>query len=449
MDIDRIDPTFLHNMQELLGGEYTDYLHALADEPSKGLRANTLKVDKSTLRTLLGNYEKDSPLCVDGLLCNEGIGYGKHPYHHAGLYYMQDPSAMSAVEAGKQYIGQRVLDMCAAPGGKSTQLAAAMQGKGILVCNEVVFQRAKILRSNIERLGIRNALVVSNQPSDLENLLSGYFDTVVVDAPCSGEGMLRKEPEAALNWSEKNVQACAKRQYEILLSADKTLCKGGTLIYSTCTLNKHENEEVIFKFLKERDYITLPPNPDLRSVTREGYDGLNDAVRIFPQDGIGEGHFVCVMKKQGGKIECPTKFISPYSDAKGYGFESMYGELTEEKLFGDVRLFGKSIYVLPEQLPIVKGLNVLYAGVEGATLENKRIIPHNALIHTLDASKMRAKIDFSAQSEEIRRYLKGEEVPAHADFKGYGSICADGYSLGLVKSVSGVLKNHYPKGLRQ
>lgn len=449
MDIKRIDPTFLRNMQELLGSEYTEYLHALACEPSKGVRANTLKVDRSTLRTLLGNDEKVSPLCSEGLLCKEGIAYGKHPYHHAGLYYMQDPSAMSAVEAGKKYIGTRVLDMCSAPGGKSTQLAAAMQGKGILVCNEVIFQRAKILRSNLERLGIRNALVISNKPSDLENLLSGYFDTVVVDAPCSGEGMLRKEPEAALNWSEKNVQTCAKRQYEILLSADKTLCMGGTLIYSTCTLNKHENEEVIDKFLKDRHYITLPPDPIVRSVTREGYDGLNDAVRIFPQDGRGEGHFVCVMRKLGGDIERTTKFISPYSTAKGVGFESMYRELTEEELFGEVRIFGNSIYILPEQLPIVKGLNVLYAGVEGALLENKRIIPHNALIHTLDASKMRAKIDFSAQSDEIRRYLKGEEVNASADFKGYGSICADGYNLGLVKSVSGVLKNHYPKGLRQ
>ncbi|MBQ2711920.1 MAG: RsmF rRNA methyltransferase first C-terminal domain-containing protein [Clostridia bacterium] len=442
---------FLQRMKAMLGAEYPDFEQALSLPSIKALRVNTLKIEKDQLMQIFPYPLQQNPLCNEGfILPQRDISYGNTPQHHAGLFYMQEPSASAAVSALKGRIGKRVLDLCAAPGGKSTQLAAYMNNEGILICNETVQQRAKILVGNLERMGVRNAAVTSMRPDELAALLPGYFDTVIVDAPCSGEGMLRKEEAAVQDWSEELVQTCASRQREILKSADKLLCEGGILLYSTCTLNTEENEENIAFMMRELGYITLPPPDQLRAVCRPGIQ-LEDALRIFPHDGMGEGHFVCVLQKttqeKSSKLRLLCPFIPPKKDQR-QAFTELFEQLSSEQIRGEVGVFSDAIYLYNPNLPLVKGLHLLRAGVHSASILQNRLEPSHGLIAALKKEGLKRKADFSFDSPEVTAYLRGEVIPYDADFKGFGLIIVSGYPLGLVKATGGILKNHYPKGLR-
>ena len=345
--------------------------------------------------------------------------------------------------------GERVLDLCAAPGGKSTQLAGKLCGKGLLVCNEINAKRAKILSGNIERLGISNALVLNEHPKRLEERFAGYFDKILVDAPCSGEGMFRKEEAAVTDWTEDTNAICANRQLEILTSAAAMLRPGGRLVYSTCTFSPVENEGVISEFLwKHPDFSVEKLNIPYFSPGRPDWvpspaPGLEHTFRLWPHKLLGEGHYAAVLRRAGD--EAPAR-LSQEPAAKCPPELTDFCRQTGAALpEGKLLRFGDVCYLVPQELPEVRGLRVLRAGLElGAVLKN-RFEPAHAWalwLRTLEAS-----VSFAEADPLLARYLSGDVLPSET--RGWTLVQADGLSLGWAKGDGNRLKNHYPKALRR
>lgn len=438
--------TFYSFMAEMLD-DYDKYVeYEKIGNVSRGIRVNTLKIGINDLKELKFFKETPDSLRGSGFAPESfftDLSATKHPYYCAGLYYSQEPSASCTVQAIRPYIGERVLDMCAAPGGKSTQVAALMDGKGVLVANEIVYSRAKILRSNIERNGMRNAIVTNNSPEELARAYGGYFDTVIVDAPCSGEGMFLKEPQARDMWSEEYVKECAKRQLSILDRADKCLKEDGYLVYSTCTFNKYENEGVVEEFSKKYGYELINID-NISACSRTA--GLAETIKVFPHRHGGAGHFVALMRKVSGNSENPQKFIDSFKKCRGNEAEKIFCELSSNQ-WGEMREYKDGLYILPSELPIAKGINVLSAGVKTFDIVGgTRLQPHHALAMAIRRRETEKSVDFDEL--EARRYLAGEAMPTTQSIKGYALATIDGYPLGLVKVSDGIAKNHLPKGLR-
>lgn len=438
--------TFYSFMAEMLD-DYDKYVeYEKIGKVSRGIRVNTLKIGINELKELnLFNKTPDS-------LRNSGFApesfftdlpATKHPYYFAGLYYSQEPSASCTVQAIRPYIGERVLDMCAAPGGKSTQVAALMDGNGILVANEIVYSRAKILRSNIERNGVRNAIVTNNSPEELAKAYGDYFDTVIVDAPCSGEGMFLKEPQARDMWSEEYVKECAERQLSIMKNADKCLKEGGYLVYSTCTFNSIENEGVIKEFRQNYGYELINIDTVLECSRTEG---LPETIKVFPHRHGGAGHFVALMRKLTTNSENPQKFVDSFKSYRGNDADKLFAELSSNQ-WGEMREYKDGLYILPSVLPIARGINVLSAGVKAFDIVGgTRLQPHHALAMAIRRTETNKTIELD--EVEARRYLAGEALPTEQATKGYALATIDGYPLGFVKVSDGIAKNHLPKGLR-
>lgn len=438
--------TFYSFMAEMLD-DYDKYVeYEKIGKVSRGIRVNTLKIGINELKELnLFNKTPDS-------LRNSGFApesfftdlpATKHPYYFAGLYYSQEPSASCTVQAIRPYIGERVLDMCAAPGGKSTQVAALMDGNGILVANEIVYSRAKILRSNIERNGVRNAIVTNNSPEELAKAYGDYFDTVIVDAPCSGEGMFLKEPQARDMWSEEYVKECAERQLSILKNADKCLKEGGYLVYSTCTFNSIENEGVIKEFRQNYGYELINIDTVLECNRTEG---LPETIKVFPHRHGGAGHFVALMRKLTTNSENPQKFVDSFKSYRGNDADKLFAELSSNQ-WGEMREYKDGLYILPSVLPIARGINVLSVGVKAFDIVGgTRLQPHHALAMAIRRAETNKTIELDEL--EARRYLAGEALPTEQATKGYALATIDGYPLGFVKVSDGIAKNHLPKGLR-
>ena len=344
--------------------------------------------------------------------------------------------------------GERVLDLCAAPGGKSTQLGAMMRGEGLLICNEIHPKRARILSSNIERMGLSNALVLNEHPAKLAQRFPGYFDRILVDAPCSGEGMFRKEDAAVSDWSEETVAMCAARQKEILLSAAQMLKPGGRLVYSTCTFSPEENEGVISAFLHSHpDFFIEPADMPYFDRGRPEWisdpaEGLENCFRLWPHKLHGEGHFAALLRRGDG--EKPD--ILPEERPEKIPAETSVF-LQENGIFlqGCPVIFGDTLYLAPEGIPSLSGLKVLRVGLELGELRKGRFLPAHAL--ALWLKDFPQKADFPALSPEIDAYLHGQTL--FGSQKDWTLICADGLSLGWAKGSDGILKNHYPKGLRR
>lgn len=345
--------------------------------------------------------------------------------------------------------GERVLDLCAAPGGKTTQLAAAMQGRGLLVCNEIHPRRAQVLASNIERLGIPNALVLSEHPAKLAQRFPGYFDRILVDAPCSGEGMFRKEEAAVTDWSEATVAMCAARQQEILASAAEMLAPGGRLVYSTCTFSPEENEGVISAFLHAHPAFSVEPveapwfSPARPDWIDDPAPGLEHAFRLWPHCLRGEGHFAAVLRSHadGARQDVPTERAAQLPAAAADFLRSC----TQPMPNGVPVCFGSVCYLAPAETPALSGLRVLRAGLELGELRRDRFSPAHALALWLHAYPQTA--DFPAGGPEIAAYLRGETL--HGTQRGWTLLTAGGLSLGWVRGADGILKNQYPKGLRR
>lgn len=434
---------FLTRMQSLLGGEFDDFLRCYEGEHFRGLRVNTLKCGNETLRALLPYDLSPTPFCPNGFyLPGDVQSPGNHPLHHAGAFYIQEPSATSAVEMLGVQPGEFVLDLCAAPGGKSTQIGAKLGGEGLLWSNEIVKSRANILLSNIERMGVANAVVSNAHPDALCSRLAGQFDRVLVDAPCSGEGMFRKNDEAQEAWSVEHVKSCAERQLLILESAKRALRPGGVLVYSTCTFSREENEDVIARFLAD--------NPDFAledSGVSFGRPTMQYARRIFPQDG-GEGHFAARLRKRGEAASVPHPDApAAKADAEVLNF---YDSLFCNRPFGEnITVSGDKIIILPKKFNLdTKGLPLLRAGVVLGEAVKRRIEPHHSAFAAAKPRDCVSAVDFAADSREIAAFLHGEELAVPTEVRGYTAVCVSGMTVGFGKASNGRLKNKYPKGLR-
>ncbi|WP_283607557.1 RsmB/NOP family class I SAM-dependent RNA methyltransferase [Faecalispora anaeroviscerum] len=435
---------FLCRMKTLLCSEYSDFLECMGQPSVRGIRLNPLKCDEATLKNALDFPMESSPFSPYSYRIPEDADKpGRIPLHHAGAFYSQEPSAASAVTVLNPQPGEKILDLCAAPGGKSTQIAALLAGKGLLWSNEVVRSRAIALLSNLERMGVSNAVVSSCHPETLCETLSGFFDRVLVDAPCSGEGMFRRDAQAVQDWSEEHVRTCAVRQGLILDSAATALRENGILVYSTCTFSPEENEETVYAFLQRHPDFVLEDS----GVTfgRPGI-GMPQARRVFPMDG-GDGHFVAKMRKTSTAIcrvaEYPFAKFSAESDAK-----ALYSQIFNEPLPGSLIQSGSAILIVPEFVPRLSGLGVIRAGVMLGEIQKGRIEPAHALFLSALPRQLRQTVHLSSRSPEIHAYLHGEELEVDSALKGYAGVAVDGVITGFGKCSSGKMKNRYPKGLR-
>lgn len=435
---------FFDRMHTLLGDDFGRYLDTVDKPPYHAVRVNTLKCSADKLRALCPFMGERTPFCKDGYYVTEEK-LGKHPLHHAGAFYIQEPSAMSAVTVLGVEKGDRVLDLCAAPGGKSTQIAADLGSTGLLWANEVVRPRAHILLSNIERMGIANAVVSNMDPETLCTRLEGFFDKVLVDAPCSGEGMFRKDREAIEEWSVEHSLSCAVRQKAILESAKKAVRPGGVLVYSTCTFSVDENEGVVEAFLKD--------NPSFELVdTGESFGeaALCKARRIYPYHG-GEGHFVAKFIKKDGDVAPAGVFrYEKPSRRDEFDIIAFVDELLRSNPFEHITVIDDRILELPdtELLPDMTGMNILRAGIKLGDFRRNRIEPHHNLATSLRPELFNRQLKLELSDELVNRYIRGEEISIDSWIRGYAVVSVEGIGLGLGKASDGRLKNKYPKGLR-
>ncbi len=443
---------FKNRMKLILKGKYQLFLNAFENEAFKALRVNTLKCDGQFVKEIFP-LKNHTQFCENSYYLPEGTRLGNHPLHHAGAFYMQEPSASSVVEAIGIEEGDFVLDLCASPGGKSTQAAARLNGKGLLVSNEFVQSRVNALVSNIERMGISNAVVTSARPDALCSQLTEFFDKVIVDAPCSGEGMFRKEAAALENWSVENVLSCAERQKKIIESASHCVKHGGKLVYSTCTYAFEENEGVIADFLANHpDFHLVKPlikfGEDAIKELAPNVHNIEFARRIFNFNG-GEGHFVAVMQRDGeaqpSYTECQAKYDKKQTDVLKI-FDEFFKENFIEKVPENVKIVGEKVYIIPHELNLA-GVIIARSGIFAGTVRNNRFQPEHSLFNNC---KFNAKniIDLQLEDERLLRFLHGEEISCDAKLKGYVGVKLSGIPLGFGKASNGTLKNHYPKGLR-
>ena len=469
---------FEEKMKNLLGAEYDEFRRSYGKERRQALRVNPAKLSAAEMEERSPFTLEPVPWAKNGFYYGAEDRPGRHPWHEAGVYYIQEPSAMSVAELAGVQPGDRVLDLCAAPGGKSTQLAVAMEGRGLLISNEIHPARAKILSSNIERMGILNAVVTNEAPERLAPHFPAFFDRIVVDAPCSGEGMFRKEEQAVSQWSQDNVDLCAKRQQDILEEAAKMLRPGGVLVYSTCTFAPEEDEESIVRFLLKHPEFSVkkteayegfaPGRPEWVKLTDEEKESVSverleavlasvkDTFRLWPHKLNGEGHYAAVLEKAGtGKAEAEKK-AGRASGKSGRGtvdaeawrlYEEFAADTLKNRPEGVPMLFGEQLYLLPCELKLA-GLKVLRPGLHLGTVKKKRFEPAHALALALRAEEVKRTASYPADSGEIRSWLSGETLPG-GEGKGWTLVLVDSFPLGWGKLAGGSLKNHYPKGLRK
>lgn len=475
---------FENRMKEYLGEEFSEFLASYSKEEVKALRINRLKCADMQQglysSALVPSEDKVSGVPWEGFgfyYDSEKVSPGKSPLHEAGAYYIQEASAMSPVKALSVKPGERVLDLCASPGGKSTQIASYLNGKGILVSNEIVPQRAKILSENIERMGIRNALVISEDPRNISDKFAGFFDKILVDAPCSGEGMFRRSDIAVNEWSLENVRLCAERQSWILDEAYKMLSPGGRLVYSTCTFAKDENEENSLSFISRHDdmsFADLPENFFVEGVKNsnvgaensavnpmfgieKGYDGVG--YRLWPHKINGEGHYFCIFEKRSeGNV---TKAYPVYGFEKGLSkkersdIKEMDAFLNENMsepndfIDGVFTKFGDYIYLLPSECPTLKGIKVLRPGLQIGSIVKGRFEPAHSLAMSLRPNEYKNVVNLPLDNDVIYKYLRGETFNTDFSGKGWYLITVEGVSTGFGKLTGSIMKNHYPKGLRK
>ncbi|ADL34370.1 RNA methylase NOL1/NOP2/sun family [Butyrivibrio proteoclasticus B316] len=497
---------FCERMRSLLGDEeYDKFINSFGETTERyhALRINSVKASddiSDRLRNIGISISGDDnsgsnaaqiqvPWEKNGYYYEGDVAPGKSPYHEAGLYYIQEPSAMAPVHYLDPKPGEKILDLCAAPGGKSTQIAVRMGGSGILVTNEINRDRARILSLNIERLGITNALVLNETPENLANVFEGYFDKILVDAPCSGEGMFRKNENASSEWSPENVELCGIRQKEILDAASRMLLPGGRLVFSTCTFAPTENEESICRFLSG--------HPDYHVADIQMFDGMdhgrsewisdkciqacglsqeqessiraevNKSVRLWPHKLRGEGHFLCVLERDGelidrtkdnyvpggrnlaAKKEIQKLFWDFAGESLSFADEKEKVLTSGLRLDGTLFMFGEQLYICDSKMPGIHGLKCMRPGLHLGTIKKDRFEPSHALALAIKKEDAKNTISFAEDSNEIRQYLNGQTVKCSKDApKGWTVVCVDDYSIGWAKQAGGVLKNHYPKGLR-
>jgi len=492
---EELPAAYVERMRKLLGEELEAYLEALELPRRTSLRLNPLRsLREEEIRPFL---QERVPWAAQGYYCAEETRPGKSALHEAGAYYMQEASAMVPAALAAVQPGEHVLDLCAAPGGKTTQLAADLRGQGLLVSNEIHPERAKILSRNIERLGIRNAVVTNETPERLAERFPYAFDCVAVDAPCAGEGMFRKEPQALTNWSVDNVRMCAERQAQILESAARMTAPGGRIVYSTCTFSPEENEENMLAFLQRHPEFSLRDvrrQPGIRAEEwgfSEGRKRTEDGsyvpdpdgpagrmVRIWPHRTGGEGHFAAVLEREGSRLPAAAAAAADAPEAhegkkmkekqrklrgakgrraaeSGGGmrevteaWEAFAAEALRKVPEGVPVLFGETLYLLPVQMQ-TEGLRILRAGLELGNCRKGRFVPAHALAMALQPEEAVNVLRIAADSAASAAWLRGESLPAEGTGRGWTLVCAGNCPLGWGRSDGRIVKNHYPKGLRR
>ncbi|SFS72826.1 RsmF rRNA methyltransferase first C-terminal domain-containing protein [Marininema halotolerans] len=449
---------FRMQMSQLLQEESDSFFATYDEEPSRGLRMNALKLSPQDGKQRLPFALTPIPWADTGFFYDHHRDRpGKHVFHAAGLYYIQDPSAMAPAEALDPQPGERVLDLCAAPGGKTTQLAAKMQGDGILIANEISRERRKALIENLERCGVKNAIVLGEDPHHLTTRFAGWFDRILIDAPCSGEGMFRKDPATMERWSLRSTQAAAELQQSILEATAPMLKTGGRLVYSTCTFNPSENESIIQQFLGNHPEFQIREVPGSNHFSPARPDwahanpSLDLAARLWPHRLRGEGHFLCVLEKKAGEEgarQKPGKLPPVHKEALHVFNQFVNETLTSSNFFpGPYTLFGDHLYHVPAELPSLKGLVVERPGLHLGQAKRKHFAPSHALALALQPDQVQRKLNFSPEDDQLQRYLRGEALPCQGE-KGWTLVTVDYFPLGWGKVSGGLLKNHYPKWLR-
>ena len=435
----QLPEVFLARMKELLGAEYDDFLASYESPSLRGLRLNLLKscywdgfADFTTV-----------PWCSEGFIVPEDIRPSKDILYRAGLFYIQEPSAMCPAQVLAAQPGERVLDICAAPGGKSAQIAGHMRGKGLLVANDASPSRCKALTKNLEMAGVTNAIVLAEQPKKLAERFPEFFDRILVDAPCSGEGMFRRDAEAVKAYTANKPEACMRMQREILHYAAHLLKPGGRLVYSTCTFNPMENEDVIAWFLAGHgDFSLVPIDHEVLGVA-PGMAGLTHTARIWPHLASGEGHFVACLQKNGEAHSPANNYRAPKVPKEFAEFCGTY--LKDFNLHRPIVKHGVSLYIQPTELDLA-GLRVVRSGWYVGDISGGRFSPSQALAMGISPADAAYPVELS--QDDAWRYLRGESIPADVALEGkpWVLICHLGFPLGWARLVQGRLKNSLPVG---
>ena len=465
--------SFLDSMKEILGEDYEAFLAGFDGQRQYGLRVNTLKMNLEEFERIAPFHLKKVPWISNGYFYEAEDAPAKHPFYSAGRYYLQEPSAMTPASRLKVQPGERVLDLCAAPGGKATELGAALQGEGLLVANDINTARARALLRNLELFGISNSFVTNEPPHVLAERFPEFFHKIMVDAPCSGEGMFRKNPAVVDSWQEKGPEYFSKLQREIIVQAADMLLPGGMMFYSTCTFSPLENEKTITHLLKER--------PDMEVIPMEDYEGFAEGLtsyrgevfdescklcrRIWPHKMSGEGHFMALLHKKSGTQQQVQQTVSQSSiwweKCKGLNKEQ---KAAAEDFFSHVNIAydgkridvrGDNLYYLPAPKYDGRGLHFLRNGLFMGEFKKKRFEPSQPFALALHAQDFDQVLDFPADDERLSRYLRGETldvsdlIAGEKKRKGWQLVMVAGHPLGFGKLVNNNLKNKYPAGWRK
>lgn len=445
---------YVERMKVMLKNEFDDYIKSFDERRALGIRANTLKITAEELNNKKFIDLEPVTWCSDGFYYDSADRPSKHPYYHAGLYYLQEPSAMSPAAVMGVVPGDRVLDICAAPGGKSTHIGAKLNGKGVLVANDISAGRTKALLKNIELFGIKNAIITAEPPAKLAGRFAGYFDKILIDAPCSGEGMFRKEPDIIKSWGEEMSSFCCREQSDILENASLMLKEGGYLLYSTCTFAPEENEGAISRFLNEhKEFSICNLSEDFGfdcghpEWVEDGCEDLKFCARLWPHKIKGEGHFLALLKKNGSNERVDNFKKSKCADESELKYFLEFKEKYLNIEFdGEYQIFGDNLYLMPVDVPDLKGIRVIRSGLHLGENKKNRFEPSQALAMGLKKSEAKYTIDFTLEDENVIRYLKGETIAIENKHEGWCLVTVDSYPLGWGKMQNGRLKNKYFPG---
>ncbi len=450
--IEGLKDDFLNNMKELLKNDFDSYIKSFEKDYYRGLRVNTLKISKENLKNILSKDFGDVNWCQDGLYYEKDFRPAKTPYYNAGLFYIQEPSAMLPVELLDVKEGDYVLDMCGAPGGKSTQIASKLDSKGLLVSNDYSASRAKIMAKNLELMGVKNCTVLAEQQSKLKTRFENFFDKILVDAPCSGEGMFRKEKSLINSWSNDEIIKYSHIQKDLLDNAKDMLKEDGIIVYSTCTLNISENEKVIDEFLKENENFELMQIKHSKLNISKGFsidskNNLQNTARILPYKNKGEGHFVAKLRKKTNTTNIKSGY-SYFKHEKIKGIQFFYDfikdNITENILSEEfeLKLHGTSLFGVHKNLFNMSNIRVIRSGFHLGELKKNRFEPSQSLALALKSSQFKNILDLSIDDNRVEKYLKGETI--HCDEEnGWILICLDGHPLGFGKASKNKIKNKY------
>ncbi len=458
----KLPEKFEEKMKTLLGEEYDSYLQCYEEPRHYGLRVNTNKISVEDFLKIAPWPLTPVPWIPNGFYYDgDAIQPSKHPYYFAGLYYLQEPSAMTPASRLPVEPGERILDVCAAPGGKATELGAKLKGEGVLIANDISNSRARGLLKNLELFGIGNMMVISEEPGKLVEYFPEYFDKILIDAPCSGEGMFRKDKKMVKAWEEHGPEFFSKLQRSIITQAAAMLKPGGMILYSTCTFDPLENEQTV-------EYL-LETCPEFEICEMEGYEGFCEGrpeyvkdkseeyrktVRIFPHKMQGEGHYLALVKKGQAEVNKEEKSVKQKGGMKKIPeeLETFLKELTWEIDRSRLDIREERVYYMPEGLPMLKGVRFLRSGLLLGEVKKNRFEPSQALAMCLKKEEYPRILDMPVSDERVIKYLKGEtldveDITSRKD-KGWYLVCVDGYPLGFGKLANQTLKNKYLPGWR-